>query len=91
MFDLGIEGGDHEVDGELLAETEEIIYACEMKEKYSMMFDEPIPLHANHWYVRKRQSTGKHCVSYLRAVRHLRQENLKLKSENLNKIFWIKF
>ena len=58
MFDLGIEGGDHEVDGELLAETEEIIYACEMKEKYSMMFEEPVSLHANHWYVAWARISG---------------------------------
>jgi hypothetical protein len=28
VFELGVDGGDNETDGELLAETEEIPYEC---------------------------------------------------------------
>ncbi|KAH0954749.1 hypothetical protein HN011_008203, partial [Eciton burchellii] len=51
LFDIGIEGGDQENDGELLAESEEIPYECGPRQKYSILFDEPISLQANRWYV----------------------------------------
>lgn len=51
LFDIGIDGGDQENDGELLAETEEIPYECGPRQKYSILFDEPISLQANRWYV----------------------------------------
>lgn len=51
LFDIGIDGGDQENDGELLAETEEIPYECGPRQKYSILFDEPVSLQANRWYV----------------------------------------
>ncbi|XP_014476552.1 PREDICTED: E3 ubiquitin-protein ligase MYCBP2 isoform X4 [Dinoponera quadriceps] len=51
LFDIGIDGGDQENDGELLAETEEIPYECGPRQKYSILFDEPVFLQANRWYV----------------------------------------
>jgi hypothetical protein len=44
LFDIGTEGGEHESDGEMLAETDEIPYECGPRQKYPMLFDEPIPL-----------------------------------------------
>lgn len=51
LFDIGVDGGDQENDGELLAETEEIPYECGPRQKYAILFDEPIALQANRWYV----------------------------------------
>ncbi|XP_034942184.1 E3 ubiquitin-protein ligase MYCBP2-like [Chelonus insularis] len=51
LFDIGMDGGDQESDGELLVETEEIPYECEPRQKYSILFEEPIALQANRWYV----------------------------------------
>ncbi|XP_043286736.1 E3 ubiquitin-protein ligase MYCBP2 isoform X2 [Venturia canescens] len=51
LFDLGLAGDYHENDGILLAGTEEIPYECEPRQKYSILFDEPIALQANRWYV----------------------------------------
>ncbi|XP_074101339.1 MYC binding protein highwire isoform X2 [Cotesia typhae] len=51
LYDIGIEGGDLESDGELLVETDEIPYECEPRQKYSILFDEPVGLQANRWYV----------------------------------------
>lgn len=43
LFELGAEGGDQETDGELLAETEETPYECGARQKFPMLFDEPVP------------------------------------------------
>ncbi|XP_017880442.1 E3 ubiquitin-protein ligase MYCBP2-like [Ceratina calcarata] len=51
LFDIGMDGGDQENDGELLAESEEIPYECGPRQKYSILFYEPISLQANRWYV----------------------------------------
>lgn len=58
LFDIGVEGGEQETDGELLAETEEIPYECGPRQKYPMLFDEPIPLQANRWYVAWARISG---------------------------------
>lgn len=58
LFDIGIEGGDEEVDGELLAETEEVPYECEPRQKYSIVFNEPVPIQANRWYVAWAKISG---------------------------------
>ncbi|XP_064637403.1 E3 ubiquitin-protein ligase MYCBP2-like isoform X3 [Lineus longissimus] len=50
LFDLGPDGGENESFGDLLAETEEIPFECGAREKYPILFDEPIPLQANSWY-----------------------------------------
>lgn len=51
LLDIGPDGGEQEGDGELLAETEEIPYECGPRQKYPMLFDEPIALQAHRWYV----------------------------------------
>jgi hypothetical protein len=44
LFDIGVDGGEQETDGEMLAETEEVPYECGPRQKYPMLFEEPIPL-----------------------------------------------
>nr|CAH7734761.1 unnamed protein product [Callosobruchus chinensis] len=51
LFDIGPDGGEQEIDGDLLAETEEIPYECGPRQKYPILFDEPVPLQAHRWYV----------------------------------------
>lgn len=51
LYDLGMDGGDQENDGELLAETDLVPYECGPRQKYSILFDEPVSLQANRWYV----------------------------------------
>ncbi|XP_026302017.1 E3 ubiquitin-protein ligase MYCBP2 isoform X8 [Apis mellifera] len=58
LFDIGMDGGDQENDGELLAESEEIPYECGPRQKYSILFYEPIPLQANRWYVAWAKVSG---------------------------------
>ncbi|XP_024084698.1 E3 ubiquitin-protein ligase MYCBP2 isoform X3 [Cimex lectularius] len=58
LFDIGTEGGEQENDGELLAETEEIPYECGPRQKYPMLFEEPISLLANRWYVAWARVSG---------------------------------
>lgn len=58
LFDIGVEGGDQETDGELVVETEEIPYECAARHKYPMLFDEPVPLIAHRWYVAWARISG---------------------------------
>ncbi|ESO93790.1 hypothetical protein LOTGIDRAFT_153260, partial [Lottia gigantea] len=53
LFELGADGGEkeNEVDGEQLAETEEVPFECGPREKHVILFDEPVLLQANIWYV----------------------------------------
>lgn len=44
LWDIGPEGGEQEGDGELLAETEEVPYECGPRQKFAILFDEPIAL-----------------------------------------------
>lgn len=44
LLDIGPDGGEQEGDGELLAETEEVPYECGPRQKFPMLFEEPIPL-----------------------------------------------
>lgn len=44
LLDIGPNGGEQEVDGELLAETEEVPYECGPRQKYAMLFEEPVQL-----------------------------------------------
>lgn len=51
-----MEGGDQETDGELLAETEETPYECGARQKFPMLFDEPVSIQViysdfNYWYI----------------------------------------
>ncbi|XP_029559556.1 E3 ubiquitin-protein ligase MYCBP2 isoform X1 [Salmo trutta] len=58
LLELGPDGGDHETDGDLLAETDVLAYDCSAKEKYAMMFDEPVQLQLGWWYVAWAQVSG---------------------------------
>ncbi|CAL4105683.1 unnamed protein product, partial [Meganyctiphanes norvegica] len=58
LFELGAEGGDQEIDGELLGETEEIPYECGARQKFPILFDEPISIQANKWYVAWARVSG---------------------------------
>ncbi|XP_028848286.1 E3 ubiquitin-protein ligase MYCBP2 isoform X12 [Denticeps clupeoides] len=58
LFELGPDGGDHETDGELLAETDVLAYDCAAREKYAMMFDEPVLLQLGWWYVAWARVSG---------------------------------
>ncbi|KTF85427.1 hypothetical protein cypCar_00028935, partial [Cyprinus carpio] len=58
LFELGPDGGDHETDGDLLAETDVLAYDCAAREKYAMMFDEPVPLQLGWWYVAWARVSG---------------------------------
>ncbi|XP_032812561.2 E3 ubiquitin-protein ligase MYCBP2 isoform X3 [Petromyzon marinus] len=58
MFELGPEGGEHETDGDLLAETDVLGYDCAAREKYAMMFEEPVLLQAGWWYVAWARVSG---------------------------------
>ena len=51
VFDLGSGGGEQEGDGELLAETDEIVYECGARQRYPLLFPQPVPLQANRWYL----------------------------------------
>ncbi|XP_056610662.1 E3 ubiquitin-protein ligase MYCBP2 isoform X7 [Triplophysa dalaica] len=58
LFELGPDGGDHETDGDLLAETDVLAYDCAAREKYAMMFDEPVLLQLGWWYVSWARVSG---------------------------------
>ena len=58
MYDIGNDGGDLEHDGDLLAETDVIPYECGSRQKYSILFEDPVPLQANRWYVAWARVTG---------------------------------
>ncbi|CAK9251744.1 unnamed protein product [Sphagnum jensenii] len=58
LFDIGMDGGEQEGDGEILAETEEIPFECAARQKYPILFDEPIPIQANRWYVAWARISG---------------------------------
>ncbi|XP_064413761.1 E3 ubiquitin-protein ligase MYCBP2 isoform X3 [Latimeria chalumnae] len=58
LFELGPDGGDHETDGDLLAETDVLAYDCAAREKYAMMFDEPVILQSGWWYVAWARVSG---------------------------------
>ncbi|KAF5304147.1 hypothetical protein FQA39_LY01932 [Lamprigera yunnana] len=58
LLDIGPDGGEQEGDGELLAETDEIPYECGPRQKYPMMFEDPVPLQAHRWYVAWSRISG---------------------------------
>ena len=51
VFDLGMVGGEQEGDGELLAETDEVVYECGARQRYPVLFSQPVPLQASRWYL----------------------------------------
>lgn len=45
MYDIGLDGGDQESDGELMAETDELTYECAPRQKHPVLLDEPVALY----------------------------------------------
>lgn len=58
LLDVGLEGGEQESDGEVIAETDDIQYECGARQKYPIMFEEPIPIQAHRWYVAWARISG---------------------------------
>ncbi|XP_043928839.1 E3 ubiquitin-protein ligase MYCBP2 [Protopterus annectens] len=58
LFEIGPDGGDLETDGDLLTETDVLAYDCAAREKYAMMFDEPVILQTGWWYVAWARVSG---------------------------------
>nr|XP_054754619.1 LOW QUALITY PROTEIN: E3 ubiquitin-protein ligase MYCBP2-like [Lytechinus pictus] len=48
VYDLGTKGGDYELDGEWLAESDDITFDCGAREKFPILFEEPVPLTAGN-------------------------------------------
>ncbi|XP_065845558.1 E3 ubiquitin-protein ligase MYCBP2-like isoform X3 [Oscarella lobularis] len=57
IFDVG-ENSENEPDGELLAEVDEKGYDCPAREYYAFLFDEPVQIAANNWYVAWARISG---------------------------------
>ena len=51
-------GGDQEGDGELLAESEEVTYECGARQKFPILFDDPVVLAAGRWYIAWARVSG---------------------------------
>ena len=51
MFDLGEAGDANDVEGTMLASHTEIGYTCERQQTCRVLFDKPVLLTADHWYV----------------------------------------
>ena len=58
IYDVGMEGGDQEGDGEIIAETEETPFECGSRQKYPVIFEEPVHISANKWYVAWARVSG---------------------------------
>lgn len=44
LFDIGPEGGYQEGDGELIAESDDVVFECPPRDKFSVLFDAPVPV-----------------------------------------------
>jgi len=51
-------GGEKEGDGELLAETDEVVYECGARQRHPILFPQPIRLQANRWYLAWARVSG---------------------------------
>lgn len=51
LFDIGENGGTSESDGTLLASTKETGYTCDRMQTYRVLFEKPVLLVPDHWYV----------------------------------------
>ena len=58
LFDIGMDGGDQEGDGDLLAESEEVTYECGARQKFPILFDDPVVLSAGRWYIAWARVSG---------------------------------
>ncbi|XP_060809498.1 E3 ubiquitin-protein ligase MYCBP2 [Amyelois transitella] len=51
LFDIGPDGGDQEGDGDLLAESDEVMYECAPRDRFPVLLTQPVQIAANRWYV----------------------------------------
>ena len=51
LFDIGVDGGDQEGDGDLLAESEEVTYECGARQKFPILFEDPVQIVSGKWYI----------------------------------------
>lgn len=51
LFDIGENGGTSESDGTLLASNKETGYTCDRMQTYRVLFEKPVLLIPDHWYV----------------------------------------
>ena len=58
VLDLGTAGGDKEGDGELLGETDEVVYECGARQRHPILFPQPIRVQANRWYLAWARVSG---------------------------------
>ena len=58
LFDIGTEGGENEGDGDLVCESDEVTYECGARQKYPVMFEEPVQVVAGKWYVAWARVSG---------------------------------
>ena len=58
LFDIGTEGGENESDGDLLCESDEVTYECGARQKYPIMFEDPVQIVAGKWYVAWARVSG---------------------------------
>lgn len=45
LYDIGLDGGEQESDGEMMTETDELTYECGPRQKHPILFDEPVALY----------------------------------------------
>lgn len=66
VIDIGYEGYDVEIEGDLLTETDIVHYECAPLQKFQILFDEPVLIQANRWYVITTSFNGpsSDCGSY---------------------------
>ena len=58
VLDLGMTSGEKEGDGELLGETDEVVYECGARHHHPILFPQPIWLQANRWYLAWARVSG---------------------------------
>lgn len=51
MYDIGEGGAEVEIEGTLLTSQAETGYSCEKQQAYRILFDKPVLVQADHWYV----------------------------------------
>jgi E3 ubiquitin-protein ligase MYCBP2 len=58
LFDLGVDGGEQEGDGDLVAESDEVTFECGARQKFPVLFEEPVQIAAGRWYVAWARVSG---------------------------------
>jgi len=53
-----MDGGEQETDGAVVSETGDVQYECGPRQKFPVMFEEPVPIQAQRWYVAWARISG---------------------------------